>query len=129
MVNGDDSELSRQYERYGSEVGAKFEPVTFVLDELTNYKDEVGEPIEKFIKASMQEFSKISWHTIYITHNDTLACMGAPNGTANLIKSSVFDLRLETDILKGNRVPKAIAKYRMPNTDDWLNVKIPTEWQ
>ena len=77
----------------------------------------------------MQEFSKISWHTVYIAHNDTLACMGAPNGTANLIKSSVFDLRLETDILKGNRVPKAIAKYRMPNSDNWNDVTIPVEWQ
>lgn len=129
MVDGESSQLSYEYGRYGSEVGAKFQPVTFVLDELTNYKDEVGEPIEKFIKASMQEFSKISWHTIYITHNDTLACMGAPNGTANLIKSSVFDLRLETDILKGNRVPKAIAKYRMPNSDNWQDVTIPVEWQ
>jgi|GEM_PF-6964840 len=128
-VNGENSKLSYEYERYGNEVGAKFEPVTFVLDELTNYKDEVGEPIEKFIKASMQEFSKISWHTVYIAHNDTLACMGAPNGTANLIKSSVFDLRLETDILKGNRVPKAIAKYRMPNSDNWNDVTIPIEWQ
>ena len=129
MVDGENSELSKQYERYGSEVGARFESVTFVLDELTNYKDEVGEPIEKFIKSSMQEFSKISWHTVYITHNDTLSCMGAPNGTANLIKSSVFDLRLETDILKGNRVPKAIAKYRMPNSDNWSDVTIPVEWQ
>jgi hypothetical protein len=128
-VDGENSKLSHEYERYGNEVGAKFQPVTFVLDELTNYKDEVGEPIEKFIKASMQEFSKISWHTIYITHNPTLACMGAPNGTANLIKASVFDLQLETDILKGNRVPKAIAKYRMPNTDNWLDVRIPLEWQ
>ena len=129
MVDGENSELSKQYERYGSEVGARFESVTFVLDELTNYKDEVGEPIEKFIKSSMQEFSKISWHTVYITHNDTLSCMGAPNGTANLIKSSVFDLRLETDILKGNRIPKAIAKYRMPNSDNWADVTIPVEWQ
>ena len=128
-VNGENSKLSYEYERYGNEVGAKFEPVTFVLDELTNYKDEVGEPIEKFIKASMQEFSKISWHTIYIAHNDTLACMGAPNGISNLIKSSVFDLRLETDILKGNRIPKAIAKYRMPNSDNWNDVTIPKEWQ
>ena len=128
-VDGENSKLSYEYERYGNELGAKFEPVTFVLDELTNYKDEVGEPIEKFIKASMQEFSKISWHTIYITHNDTLACMGAPNGTANLIKSSVFDLRLETDILKGNRIPKAIAKYRMPNSDNWHDVTIPVDWQ
>lgn len=129
MVDGDSCQLSRNYAKYSSVVGAKFSPVTFVLDELTNYKDEVGEPIEKFIKASMQEFSKISWHTIYITHNDTLACMGAPNGTANLIKSSVFDLRLETDILKGNRIPKAIAKYRMPNTDFWHDVTIPVDWQ
>ena len=129
MVDGENSELSKQYARYGSEINARFEPVTFVLDELTNYKDEVGEPIEKFIKSSMQEFSKISWHTVYITHNDTLSCMGAPNGTANLIKSSVFDLRLETDILKGNRVPKAIAKYRMPNSDNWSDVTIPVEWQ
>ena len=128
-VNGENSKLSYEYERYGNEVGAKFAPVTFVLDELTNYKDEVGEPIEKFIKASMQEFSKISWHTVYIAHNDTLACMGAPNGVANLIKASVFDLRLETDILKGNRVPKAIAKYRMPNSDNWNDVTIPVEWQ
>jgi hypothetical protein len=128
-VNGENSKLSYEYERYGNEVGAKFAPVTFVLDELTNYKDEVGEPIEKFIKASMQEFSKISWHTIYIAHNDTLACMGAPNGISNLIKASVFDLRLETDILKGNRIPKAIAKYRMPNSDDWNDVTIPKEWQ
>jgi hypothetical protein len=128
-VDGENSKLSYEYGRYGNEVGAKFEPVTFVLDELTNYKDEVGEPIEKFIKSSMQEFSKINWHTVYIAHNDTLACMGAPSGTANLIKSSVFDLRLETDILKGNRVPKAIAKYRMPSSDDWADVQIPIEWQ
>ena len=129
MAIGKNSKLSHEYARYSSEVGAVFEPVTIVLDELTNYKEEVGEPIEKLIKASMQEFSKINWHTIYIAHNDTLSCMGAPAGTANLIKSSVFDLRLEADPSKGNRIPKAIAKYRMPNSDDWLDVKIPIEWQ
>jgi hypothetical protein len=129
MAIGDKSELSKQYKRYGEEVGAEFAPVTIVLDELTNYKEEVGEPIEKLIKASMQEFSKINWHTIYVAHNDTLACMGAPAGTANLIKSSVFDLKLEADATKGNRIPKAIAKYRMPNSDNWQDVTIPTDWQ
>ena len=131
MVIADDSLLNREYRRYGSEVGAKFDPVTIVLDELTNYKDQevLRAPIQTLVKASMQEFSKINWHSIYITHNDTLACMAAPDGTANLIKSSVFDLRLEADINLGNRVPKAIAKYRMPNSDNWLDVKIPVDWQ
>ena len=131
MVVGDNSRLSVEYERYSTEVGAVFEPVTIVLDELTNYNDQevLKIPIQTLIKASMQEFSKINWHTIYIAHNDTLSCMGAPAGTANLIKSSVFDLRLEADPSKGNRIPKAIAKYRMPNSDDWLDVKIPIEWQ
>jgi hypothetical protein len=131
MVIADDSELNKAYSRYESEVGAKFQPITIVFDELTNYSDQevLREPIQVAIKASMQEFSKIGWSTIYIAHNDTLSCMGAPNGTANLIKSSVFDLKLEADINKGNRVPKSIAKYRMPNSDNWADVQIPIEWQ
>lgn len=131
MVIDEDSLLNQQYKRYRDEVGAKFSPVTFVFDELTNYKDQevLKAPIQTVMKASMQEFSKINWHSIYITHNNTLACMAMPEGTRNLIDSSVFDLQLETDILRGNRVPKAIAQYRMPNTDNWLPVNIPVEWQ
>jgi hypothetical protein len=131
MVVANDSELNLAYERYGSEVGAKFPPKTFVWDELTNYKDQevLKAPIQTVMKASMQEFSKIDWSSIYITHNDTLSCMAMPDGTRNLVDSSVFDLKLEADIFKGNRVPKAIAKYRMPNETNWNNVKIPVEWQ
>ncbi len=131
MVIAEDSELNKQYARYRDEVGAKFNPYTIVFDELTNYKDQevLKAPIQPVMKASMQEFSKINWNTIYITHNDTLSCMAMPDGTRNLVDSSVFDLKLEADISKGNRVPKAIAKYRMPNTDDWHDVKIPVEWQ
>jgi hypothetical protein len=55
--------------------------------------------------------------------------MAMPDGTRNLVDSSVFDLKLEADISKGNRVPKAIAKYRMPNETNWNDVKIPVEWQ
>lgn len=131
MVIAEDSELNKQYARYRDEIDAKFNPYTIVFDELTNYKDQevLKSPIQTVMKASMQEFSKINWNSIYITHNDTLSCMAMPEGTRNLIDSSVFDLKLEADINKGNRVPKAIAKYRMPNTDDWHDVKIPFEWQ
>lgn len=131
MVLNDDSLLNKEYQRFRDEVGAKFSPVTFVFDELTNYKDQeiLKEPIQPVMKSSMQEFSKINWSTIYITHNDTLSCMAMPEGTRNLVDSSVFDLMLEADINMGNRVPKPIAKYRMPNTKDWRNVKIPVEWQ
>jgi hypothetical protein len=131
MVVNEDSELNQAYERYGSVAGAKFPPRTFVFDELTNYKDQevLKSPIQTVMKASMQEFSKINWNSIYVTHNDTLSCMAMPEGTRNLVDSSVFDLRLEADIQKGNRVPKSIAQYRMPNSDDWHDVKIPVDWQ
>lgn len=131
MVLAEDSLLNQEYARFRDEIGAKFSPVTFVFDELTNYKDQevLKEPIQPVMKSSMQEFSKINWNTIYITHNDTLSCMAMPDGTRNLVDSSVFDLKMEADINLGNRVPKAIAKYRMPNTNDWQQVKIPVEWQ
>lgn len=131
MVINEDSLLNKEYQRYRDEIDAKFSPVTIVFDELTNYKDQdvLKAPIQPVMKASMQEFSKINWNTIYITHNDTLSCMAMPEGTRNLVDSSVFDLQLEADINLGNRVPKAIAKYRMPNTNNWLDVKIPVEWQ
>ena len=126
---GDNSILNKEYERYDSEPNAVFEAETIVLDELTNYKEQVGDPILTFVKASIQEFSKINRSVIYITHNTTLSCMGAPDGFSQAIKDNLFDLKLEADPMKGNRVPNAIAKYRMPNTDNWLDVKIPVEWQ
>jgi hypothetical protein len=126
---GDNSILNKEYVRYDSEPNAVFEAETIVLDELTNYKEQVGDPILTFVKASIQEFSKINRSVIYITHNTTLSCMGAPDGFSQAIKDNLFDLKLEADPMKGNRVPNAIAKYRMPNTDNWLDVKIPVEWQ
>lgn len=126
---GDNSILTKEYERYNNEPNAKFNAETIVLDELTNYKDKVGEPILTFVRASVQEFSKIDRSTIYITHNTTLSCMGAPDGFAQAIKDNLFDLKLEADPMQGNRVPKAIAKYRMPNSDNWHDVTIPVEWQ
>lgn len=126
---GDNSILNKEYVRYDSEPNAVFEAETIVLDELTNYKEQVGDPILTFVKASIQEFSKINRSVIYITHNTTLSCMGAPDGFSQAIKDNLFDLKLEADPMQGNRVPKAIAKYRMPNTDNWLDVKIPVEWQ
>ena len=129
FCEGDNSTLTKEYERYNNEPNAKFQPETIVLDELTNYKEQVGQPILTFVKASIQEFSKINRSTIYITHNKTLSCMGAPDGFAGAITSNLFDLALEANPLEGNRVPKAIAKYRMPNSDSWLDVTIPVEWQ
>lgn len=126
---GDNSVLTKEYARYDSEPNAVFDAETIVLDELTNYKEQVGEPILTFVKASIQEFSKINRSVIYITHNTTLSCMGAPDGFSQAIKDNLFDLKLEADPMQGNRVPKAIAKYRMPNTDNWQDVKIPVEWQ
>jgi hypothetical protein len=128
-VMGENSKLTESYDRYASEIGAKFQPITFVVDELTNYKELVGEPIEVFIKASIQEFSKINWSTVYVTHNDTLACMACPSGFSDAIRDNLFDLRTEADPLQGNRIPKAIGKYRMPSEHRWTDVKIPVEWQ
>lgn len=129
FCEGENSVLNKEYIRYNSEPNAVFDAETIVLDELTNYKEQVGAPILTFVKASVQEFSKINRSVIYITHNTTLSCMGAPDGFAQAIKDNLFDLKLEADPMQGNRVPKEIAKYRMPNSDDWHNVKIPVEWQ
>lgn len=126
---GENSVLNKEYGRYNSEANAVFNAETIVLDELTNYKEQVGAPILTFVKASIQEFSKINRSVIYITHNTTLSCMGAPEGFSQAIKDNLFDLKLEADPMQGNRVPKAIAKYRMPSSDEWQDVKIPVEWQ
>jgi len=123
------SKLTNEYDRYYLDASAKFQPITFVIDELTNYKEQVGQPIEVFIKASIQEFSKINWSTVYVTHNDTLACMACPSGFSDAIRDNLFDLRAEVDVLKGNRIPKVIGKYRMPSEHKWTDVRIPIEWQ
>jgi hypothetical protein len=39
------------------------------------------------------------------------------------------DIPYFCQINKGNRVPKAIGKYRMPSEHKWTDVKIPVEWQ
>jgi len=38
-------------------------------------------------------------------------------------------LRTEADPLQGNRIPKAIGRFRMPSEHKWTDVKIPVEWQ
>jgi len=125
---GKDSVLSRSYAYALDTPNAILEPIDFILDEMTNYRDETEHSVT-FVKSSVQEFSKLNWGAIYITHNDTLSCMGAPAGISDLLHDNLLDLKLESDPLKGNRVPKEIGRFRMPGEHKWTDVKIPIEWQ
>jgi len=125
---GKDSVLSKSYDYVLETPNAILEPIDFILDEMTNYKDETEHSVT-FVKSSVQEFSKLNWGAVYITHNDTLSCMGAPAGISDLLHNNLLDLRLEPDLSQGNRIPKAIGKYRMPSEHKWTDVRIPVEWQ
>lgn len=129
------SEIKRRYKRYSSEPDPKFEPLTIVCDEFTNWWTRCEHSAE-FIDASISDMRKIDVCVIIISHMNTLKGMGGSSGVAKAIEASFIQVELlsrshpETKkaapTLEGwLRLPSKSRKERVPiRLEPWMDVSM-----
>ena len=78
--------------RTGAIEPCKFPPITFVLEELTDWKSEVSNVDLLILKAG--DYRKANIHLLMVTHGDSMSQIGAPTGSNEIIKNCVTKLRL-----------------------------------
>jgi hypothetical protein len=78
--------------RTGAIEPCKFPPITFVMEELTDWKSEVGNVDLLILKAG--DYRKANIHLLMVTHGDSMSQIGAPTGSNEIIKNCVTKLRL-----------------------------------
>jgi hypothetical protein len=78
--------------RSGAIEPCKFPPITFVMEELTDWKSEVSNVDLLILKAG--DYRKANIHLLMVTHGDSMSQIGAPTGSNEIIKNCVTKLRL-----------------------------------
>lgn len=78
--------------RTGAIEPCKFPPITFVMEELTDWKSEVSNVDLLILKAG--DYRKANIHLLMVSHGDSMSQIGAPTGSNEIIKNCVTKLRL-----------------------------------
>jgi hypothetical protein len=86
--------IKQRYEQIGSGEIAPcgFPPITFVCEELTDWKASVSNAALLILKAG--DYRKVNIHLLMVSHGDSLGQIGAPDGSSEVVKNCFTKLRL-----------------------------------
>jgi len=86
--------IKSRYEQIGSGEIAPcgFPPITFVLEEMTDWKASVSNAALLILKAG--DYRKVNVHLLMVSHGDSLGQIGAPDGSSEVVKNVFTKLRL-----------------------------------
>ncbi len=121
-------EVRRRYELIAKQPDPKFQPLTVVVDEFTNWAsrcDNAGE----FFKAALSDIRKAECYVLIISHTRTLPGLGDAKGMASLRDAALLEIELlgQIDPATGEAVPKFEAFIKLPGQGqgDRSLIKIP----
>lgn len=117
--------IKTRYEQIGSgEVApCQFPPITFVMEEMTDWKSQV--PSADLLITKAGDYRKINIHLVLVAHGDTMNQIGAPKGSNEVIKNCVTKLRLfSKPSREGNPIPAMRGELAFPLSNP-ISVKVP----
>jgi hypothetical protein len=117
--------IKTRYEQIGSgEVApCQFPPITFVMEEMTDWKSQV--PNADLLITKAGDYRKINIHLVLVAHGDTMNQIGAPKGSNEVIKNCVTKLRLfSKPSREGNPIPAMRGELAFPLSNP-VSVKVP----
>lgn len=121
-------EVQRRYKAIASQPNPRFQPLTFVCDEFTNWASRCDNSGE-FFKTALSDIRKAQIFALIVSHVRTMPGLGDAKGLAALRDEALLEIELlgELDPVTGKAVPKFEALVKMPGQSlgDRKLVKIP----
>ena len=121
-------EVSRRYKIIQSQPDPKFQPLTFVCDEFTNWAARC-ENSGEFFQTAITDIRKAETFALIVSHSRTLAGLGDAKGMAKLRDEALLEIELlgQQDPVTGKAVPRFEALVKLPggSLSDRTLVKIP----
>lgn len=117
--------IKTRYEQIGKGQIApcQFPPITFVMEEMTDWQSSVPNAGLLILKAG--DYRKANIHLILVAHGDSMSQIGAPSGSNEVIKNCVTKLRLFSKPgSNGNPIPAMRGELTFPLSQT-ISVKIP----
>jgi len=108
----------------------KFQPLTFVCDEFTNWASRCKNSGE-FFQTAVTDIRKAEMFALIVSHSRTLTGLGDAKGMAKLRDEALLEIELlgQQDPVTGKAVPKFEALVKLPggSLSDRALVKIPRQ--
>jgi hypothetical protein len=121
-------EVQRRYQIIEKEPNPKFQALTFVCDEFTNWASRCDNSGE-FFQTAVTDIRKAEMFALIVSHSRTLAGLGDAKGMAKLRDEALLEIELlgQQDPVTGKAVPKFEALVKLPgqSLSDRTLVKIP----
>lgn len=128
-------EVQRRYKAIASQPNPRFQPLTFVCDEFTNWASRCNNSGE-FFKTALSDIRKAQMFALIVSHVRTMPGLGDAKGLAALRDEALLEIELlgELDPVTGKAVPRFEALVKLPGQSlgDRALVKIPrnaTRWE
>ena len=122
------SEVKRRYELIAKQPDPKFQPLTIVCDEFTNWAGRC-ENSGDFFQAAVSDIRKAEMFVLIVSHTRTLAGLGDAKGMAKLRDEALLEIELlgQLDPSTGRAVPRFEALIKLPGQGqgDRQLIKIP----
>ena len=92
-----------------------FQPVTIVVEELTNMAKRC-EACDDFYEAALSDIRKVGVFVLFISHDRTLAASGGSKGLARARDASMLEVELfaESDPVTGKERPSGKGRMKLP---------------
>ena len=121
-------EVQRRYQIIQKDPNPKFQPLTFVCDEFTNWASRCENSAE-FFQTVVTDIRKAEMFALIVSHSRTLAGLGDAKGMAKLRDEALLEIELlgQQDPVTGKAVPRFEALIKLPgqSLSDRTLVKIP----
>lgn len=97
------------------EDNCNFQPVTIVVEELTNMAKRC-EASDEFYEAALSDIRKVSVFVVFISHDRTLSASGGSKGLARARDASMLEIELfaESDSATGEERPSGKGRMKLP---------------
>jgi Helicase HerA, central domain len=122
------SEVKQRYKAIATQPDPKFQPLTFVCDEFTNWASRC-ENSGDFFQAAVSDIRKAEVFALIVSHSRTMPGLGDAKGMAKLRDEALLEIELlgQQDPVTGKAVPKFEALVKLPGQSlgDRTLVKIP----
>ncbi len=110
-----EKEIERRYKLRETQLNPKFEPLTIVAEEFTNWATRCKNSGEHF-KTVNSDIRKVECYSIIVTHTRTLAGLGDAKGMASLRDESMLEVEILGDYnpVTERATPRFEALVKMP---------------
>lgn len=122
-----EKEIERRYKIRETQPNPKFEPLTILAEEFTNWATRCKNSADHF-KTVNSDIRKVECYSIIVTHTRTLAGLGDAKGMASLRDESMLEVEIlgDYDPITERATPRFEALVKMPGQalSDRVLVKI-----